>query len=85
MANAPRSVASRRDILRGGIAAAAGLAAAASHAQSKTSKTDARYQAGPRNGMSCAQCSLFRPPRACAVVIGDIAPEGWCRFFDLPD
>ena len=85
MANAPRTAASRRDILRGVITAAASLGTPGARAQTKTSQADARYQAGPRNGMRCAQCSLFRPPHACAVVAGEIAPEGWCRFFDLPD
>ena len=46
---------------------------------------EAAYQDAPRNGLSCASCSFFRPPRACAVVQGDISPVGWCKFFDLPD
>jgi hypothetical protein len=35
--------------------------------------------------LSCAVCSLFRPPQACEAVAGDINPQGWCKFFDLPD
>jgi hypothetical protein len=45
----------------------------------------AKYQDTPKNGLSCAVCSFFLPPRACKVVAGDISPKGWCKFFDLPD
>jgi hypothetical protein len=60
-----------------------GLRSAA--AQQKMSHADAEYQDRPKNGLSCAACTLFRPPAACAVVAGPISPHGWCRFFDLPD
>ena len=63
----------------------AGLAATAATAQEKMSQGDAEYQEQPKNGLTCAACSLFRPPRSCEVVAGDISPNGWCRFFDLPD
>jgi hypothetical protein len=59
--------------------------AAPARAQVKASQVEAQYQPHPNNGMSCAVCQLFRPPRACVVVAGDIAPQGWCRFFALPD
>jgi hypothetical protein len=64
---------------------AIGLAAATAPAQQKMSQGDAEYQDRPKSGLACAACSLFRPPRSCQVVEGDISPEGWCRFFDLPD
>ena len=54
-------------------------------AQSKESQAEALYQDRPKNGFSCAACALFRPPAACAVVKGAVSPNGWCRFFDLPD
>jgi hypothetical protein len=54
-------------------------------AQQKMSQADAEYQDRPKNGLTCAACSLFRKPRSCEVVAGDISPEGWCRYFDLPD
>ncbi len=54
-------------------------------AQTKASQQEAEYQPVPKNGLSCRICTLFRPPRACLVVAGDIAPQGWCKFFDLPD
>jgi hypothetical protein len=70
-------------VLASGIAI--GLTAAPAPAQQKVSQADAAYQDRPKSGLDCAACSLFRPPRSCAVVEGDISPEGWCRFFDLPD
>ncbi|MBV8736392.1 MAG: high potential iron sulfur protein [Alphaproteobacteria bacterium] len=63
----------------------AGSAARASGEQQKVSQAEAQYQDRPKNGLSCATCALFRPPAACAVVSGIISPNGWCRFFDLPD
>jgi hypothetical protein len=54
-------------------------------AQATMSPREAEYQDGPKNGLTCAACSLFRPPQSCEVVEGDISPRGWCRFFDLPD
>jgi hypothetical protein len=49
------------------------------------SQHDAEYQDYPKSGLNCAACSLFRPPRSCQVVDGDISPSGWCKYFDLPD
>jgi hypothetical protein len=54
-------------------------------AQQKMSPAEAEYQDWPKNGLTCAACTLFRPPRSCEVVQGDISPGGWCKFFDLPD
>ena len=54
-------------------------------APQKMSQTDAEYQDRPKNGLTCAACTLFRKPRSCEIVEGDISPNGWCRFFDVPD
>jgi hypothetical protein len=62
-----------------------GLAAAAAAVQQNLSQTEAEYQNQPKNGLTCAACSLFRKPRSCEIVEGDISPGGWCKFFDLPD
>lgn len=77
----------RRRVLRLAISATAiaGWAATGSAAPPKVSQADALYQDRPRGGLSCAACTLFRPPAACAAVAGRISPDGWCRFFDLPD
>jgi hypothetical protein len=54
-------------------------------AQQKVSQAEAEYQDRPKDGLACAACTLFRPPRACEAVQGDVSPRGWCKFFDLPD
>ena len=72
-----------RAALSGGILGLAIPPAAA--AQQKMSQADAEYQDGPKNGLTCAACTLFRGPRSCEAVEGDISPNGWCKFFDLPD
>ena len=81
---------SRRSLLAalcGAAPAAVGRAAPVgpAMAQRQLSQAEAEYRDRPRSGFSCAACALFRPPRACVVVAGDISPNGWCRFFDLPD
>jgi hypothetical protein len=63
----------------------ASLGASPGLAQQKVAQAEALYQDQPKNGLSCAACALFRPPSACAVVAGAVSPNGWCRFFDLPD
>jgi len=80
----------RRRLLRCSLALTvvlAGSGGRASQAASlrKVSPAEAQYQDRPRNGLSCAACALFRPPGACVVVAGTVSPNGWCRFFDLPD
>jgi hypothetical protein len=76
----------RRTVLRAALSgAAAGLPIPRVRAQQKLSRAEAAYQDRPRNGITCAACTLFRPPRACEIVQGDISPNGWCKFFDLPD
>jgi hypothetical protein len=67
------------------LAGLTGLAVPPTQAQQKFSKVAAGYQDVPKDGLSCAACSLFRPPRSCVAVDGEISPNGWCKFFDLPD
>ena len=76
----------RRSVLRAALSGAAvALRISRTMAQQKMSQTDAAYQDRPKNGLTCAACTLFRPSRSCEVVQGDISPNGWCKFFDLPD
>jgi hypothetical protein len=76
----------RRGVLRAALlAVAVDTAVREASAQPKVSKAEAEYQDQPKNGLACAACTLFRPPRSCQVVQGDISPSGWCKFFDLPD
>jgi len=77
---------SRRDLLQGAaVAALSALDRTAAPAQSKSSQQAAEYQPTAKYGQSCAMCQLFRPPGACQVVAGVISPQGWCKFFSLPD
>jgi len=64
--------------------AAISFGMAPSRARQNLSQSDAEYQDTPKSGLTCAACSLFRPPRSGEIVEGDISPDGWCRFFDLP-
>lgn len=76
----------RRTLLRAGLCVAATrLGILVARAAQKFSKDTAEYQDAPKNGLTCAACSLFRAPRSCEIVEGDISPHGWCKFFDLPD
>ena len=76
----------RRTLLRAALyGGMLSLAIPPAAAQQKLSQADAEYQDRPKNGLTCAACSLFRKPRSCEVVEGDISPNGWCKFFDLPD
>ena len=36
-------------------------------------------------GMQCSNCVFYAGPRACEVVSGDIAPEGACKFWIIPE
>jgi hypothetical protein len=74
----------RRSLLGGAIGLALGAGARA-QTRVPVSQQAAQYQPRPKNGMSCSVCTFFRPPAACKVVAGTISPQGWCRFFDLPD
>jgi len=86
MGSQARNEASRRDLLVSAIAAAASvLGTARVRAQTKASKAEAQYQPGPKGGQICAMCQLFCQPHACQVVEGDILPQGWCKFFTIPD
>ncbi len=37
------------------------------------------------DGMVCANCVFYAGPRACEIVSGDIAPEGVCKFWIIPE
>jgi hypothetical protein len=76
----------RRNVLRAALSgASAVLWTPRAIAQRKMLPVEADYQDRPKNGLTCAACTLFRPPRSCEIVQGDISPGGWCKFFDLPD
>ena len=78
----------RRSMLRGAVLLATGTLAAGviqmkpAHAQAKMSKADAKYQDTPKDGQKCSDCVYFQKPNKCAVVEGDISPEGWTILFN---
>jgi hypothetical protein len=78
---------SRRSLLKGAMLVATGGMAAGvivvrvAHAQ-KMSKADAKYQDTPKDGQKCSDCVYFQPPKSCAVVEGDVSPNGWTILFN---
>lgn len=62
-------------------AAAAGLSPWRARAQEKIAQAMVQYQANPKNGQVCSGCANWQPPNACAIVVGNIAPQGWCVAF----
>ncbi|HEV7263579.1 MAG TPA: high-potential iron-sulfur protein [Falsiroseomonas sp.] len=50
-------------------------------AQTEVSKAEANYQDNPKDGQRCAGCRYFSAPNQCSIVKGEVAPEGWCRFW----
>ena len=56
--------------------------APASDSSVKVSKETANYQDQPKGNDSCANCLHFMADsRSCALVEGDISPDGWCTFW----
>jgi hypothetical protein len=83
---------SRRRVIIGGGACAAGLAAGcvlapvrAEAAKRKASKKATHYQDKPKGIQACSLCSQFVQPDKCKVVLGKIAPDGWCDRFEQVD
>jgi len=37
------------------------------------------------SGLVCANCAFYAGARACEIVEGDIAPEGLCKFWIIPE
>ena len=70
----------RRDVLRTGAMIVAGTAVAATaRAQDqKIAQELVQYQNQPKEGAKCSGCAQFQAPNACAIVAGNISPNGWC-------
>ncbi len=67
--------ATRRQIMRAGLAGG-GVVAASARAQAKI--THAQYQPTPKDGNKCSPCVNFAPPVARNIVAGTISPNGRC-------
>ena len=73
--------ASRRAVLGLGMgagAAAIGMAVPRAQAQEKIAQQMVQYQNNPKDGQLCSGCANWQPPNACAIVSGNINPNGWC-------
>lgn len=87
--SAPQDNKTRRGILRAGLAAVGGVAAATAAraagtvrlAQDKIAPAQVQYQTTPKDGQQCDKCVNWVAPNACKIVSGTIAPQGWCLAF----
>ena len=75
--------ASRRAVVKTGLAllaggAVAGVAAQRARAQEKIAQAQVQYQTMPKDGAECDKCVNWVPPNACKIVAGNIVPKGWC-------
>lgn len=48
----------------------------------KISKQEANYKAQTTDNLHCSNCSMFQEPNGCTLVKGDIAPGGWCKYYE---
>jgi hypothetical protein len=71
--------ATRRQILRTGLAVVSGaVAVSGAQAQDKMDPKIVQYQDTPKDGNKCDACVNWEPPAACKIVSGKISPNGWC-------
>jgi hypothetical protein len=81
----------RQQWLRGGMRLAGAITvialtgAAGSATAAKVAKSDFSYQPKPKDGKRCANCRLYlvEPDgkTGCAVVEGEVSPDGWCMAY----
>jgi hypothetical protein len=71
--------ATRRQILRTGLAVVGGaVAVSGAQAQDKTDPKIVQYQDTPKDGSKCDACVNWEPPAACKMFTGKYSPIGWC-------
>jgi hypothetical protein len=73
-----RDDATRRQLLRAGLAVAGGIAATSAKAQDKIAQAQVQYQKTPKDGNKCNMCVNWEAPNSCKIVAGTIDPNGWC-------
>lgn len=86
MTKETKDIATRRTVLRAGLAAVGGVAAiaataTAARADDKIAQAQVQYQDTPKDGNKCSACVNFEAPDACKIVAGKISPNGWCVAF----
>ncbi len=80
-------VSARRAVLKSALAVLCGTAAATATTRlaraqdAKLAQNVVQYQTSPKDGAMCSGCVNFQPPNACAIVSGEIVPNGWCVAF----
>jgi hypothetical protein len=83
----PDSGSSRRTFIKTmGVMAVAPCGAAAAQEykpqeQKKLTQKAARYQDRPKGNEACGTCPYFVFPKSCAVVEGEVSPNGWCPIY----
>ncbi len=45
-------------------------------------KTEAGYEDESDDAERCGGCVMFAAPRSCTLVLGEIAPGGWCEHWE---
>ncbi len=45
----------------------------------KITKVEARYRPYPKATKRCGNCSMFRPPVDCTLVMGEVKSHGYCE------
>jgi hypothetical protein len=48
-------------------------------------KPAASYVVPSHTTQPCRDCDMFRSPRGCTLVKGDISPDGHCKYFERRD
>ena len=46
-------------------------------------KDTANYRKTSRSSNKCKNCKNFIRPDMCRQVLGDISPNGWCKFYKV--
>jgi hypothetical protein len=71
----------RTALIAAGATPLVALIANRASAGAKISQSAVHYQASPKEGKDCDDCSNFVSPSGCKLVDGDISPKGWCRLW----
>jgi hypothetical protein len=72
---------SRRSALIAGATSFVAMIPNRASAGVKVSQSAVQYQASPKDGRDCDDCSNFVSPSGCKLVDGDVSPKGWCRLW----
>lgn len=73
---------SRRWVLSSGLVVTALVALGRRARAQKAPKSAVQYQDSPKGDQRCSGCIHFQAEQgACALVEGEILPDGWCALF----